>query len=75
MMQVTRPGRSTMVSRSRFFSTTALPPSEEETPPPNMFDRPPPLPLCSSTSTIMPRLARTSSTLRKVVTAGSSTGG
>ena len=54
MMQTAQTRPQTMVSRSRFFSTTALPPSEDETPPPNMLDRPPPLPRCSSTRTIMP---------------------
>src|SRR5262249_41028193 len=39
-----------IVSRSRFRSTTDEEPSEDDTPPPNRSDRPPPLPLCSSTS-------------------------
>src|SRR5215467_765215 len=45
-----------IVSRSRFRSTTEDEPSEEETPPPNRSDRPPPLPLCNSTSRIISRL-------------------
>src|SRR5579875_930079 len=40
-----------IVRRSRFRSTTEDDPSEEVTPPPNRSERPPPLPLCSSTST------------------------
>src|SRR5262249_4074236 len=51
-----------IVSRSRFRSTTEDEPSEEETPPPNRSDRPPPLPLCSSTSRIISRLVRSRTT-------------
>src|SRR6476620_10330962 len=40
-----------MVNRSRLRSATDEPPRELETPPPNMSDRPPPRPLCKSTST------------------------
>src|SRR5262252_10353260 len=45
-----------IVSRSRFRSTTDDEPSEELMPPPNRSDRPPPLPLCSSTSSTISRL-------------------
>jgi hypothetical protein len=56
-----------IVMRSRLRSTTDEPPSEEETPPPNMSERPPPLPLCSSTRVIMSRLVMTSTTFRMFV--------
>ncbi len=45
-----------IVSLSRFRSTTDDEPSEEVTPPPNRSERPPPLPLCNSTSTTISRL-------------------
>src|ERR1043166_3925778 len=51
-----------IVSRSRFRSTTEDEPSEEETPPPNRSDRPPPLPLCNSTSRTINRLVMTRTT-------------
>src|SRR5215469_13940913 len=58
-----------IVSRSRFRSTTDEEPSEDETPPPNRSDRPPPLPLCSSTSTIIRKLVRIRTTESAIVTA------
>src|SRR6516225_3720467 len=58
-----------MVSRSRFRSTTDEEPSEDETPPPNRSDRPPPLPLCSSTSKIISRLVMIRITESAIVTA------
>src|SRR5215469_1915168 len=58
-----------IVSRSRFRSTTDEEPSEDETPPPNRSDRPPPLPLCSSTSTIISKLVRIRTTESATVTA------
>src|SRR5579884_845599 len=45
-----------IVMRSRFRSTTEDEPRVELTPPPNRSDRPPPLPLCSSTSRIIAKL-------------------
>ena len=42
----------TMVRRSRFFSTDVEAAAEAPRPPPNMSDRPPPRPLCMSTSTM-----------------------
>src|SRR5262249_17609044 len=58
-----------IVSRSRFRSTTEEEPSEDETPPPNRSDRPPPLPLCSSTSKIISKLVRIRTTASAIVTA------
>src|SRR5262245_49870633 len=58
-----------IVSRSRFRSTTEEEPSEDETPPPNRSDRPPPLPLCSSTSKIISKLVRIRTTESAIVTA------
>src|SRR5262249_35692058 len=58
-----------IVSRSRFRSTTEEEPSEDETPPPNRSDRPPPLPLCSSTSKIISKLVRLRTTASGIVTA------
>src|ERR1700729_787663 len=45
-----------MVIRSRFRSTTDEEPRVDDTPPPNMSDKPPPLPLCRSTSRTITRL-------------------
>src|SRR5260370_11138433 len=58
-----------IVSRSRFRSTTEDEPSEEETPPPNRSDRPPPLPLCSSTSRTISRLVMIRTTAIAMTTA------
>src|SRR5215472_19386931 len=44
------------VIRSRFRSTTDDEPRDDEMPPPNRSDRPPPLPLCRSTSSTISRL-------------------
>src|SRR5579884_440107 len=63
---------STMVIRSRFFSTTEEPPCCEVKPPPNMSERPPPLPLCSSTKTISSRLVTARMTSSAMTTCGSS---
>src|SRR5947209_1348191 len=48
-----------IVMRSRFRSTTEDEPRVELTPPPNRSDKPPPLPLCSSTSKIITKLVMT----------------
>src|SRR6202012_5721188 len=55
--------------RSRFRSTTDEDPSVEETPPPNMSERPPPLPLCRSTSRTI-----TSETMIRMTESAISTG-
>src|SRR4051794_34605316 len=47
---------TTTVIRSRLRSATEEPPTEDCMPPPNMSERPPPLPLCISTSSIISRL-------------------
>src|SRR5215469_12173553 len=59
----------TMVIRSRFRSTTEEEPSDEVTPPPNKSDRPPPLPLCRSTSSTISRLVMIKITENATVTA------
>ncbi|CAK7285565.1 hypothetical protein SGPA1_31438 [Streptomyces misionensis JCM 4497] len=46
----------TTVIRSRLRSATEEPPTEDCMPPPNMSERPPPFPLCISTSSISSRL-------------------
>src|SRR4051812_8652204 len=46
----------TTVMRSRFRSATEEPPTDDCMPPPNMSERPPPFPLCISTSSISSRL-------------------
>ncbi len=51
------------VYRSRFFSATDEPARLVETPPPNMLDMPPPLPLCSSTSSVNRMLVMKSNTI------------
>lgn len=56
-----------IVIRSRFRSTTDDDPSEEDMPPPNKSDRPPPLPLCSSTRTTMSKLVMIS-TIENAIT-------
>src|SRR5665811_384443 len=53
-----------MVSRFRLRSATPELPAPLEMPPPNMSDRPPPRPLCSSTSTTTRKLVSTSRTSR-----------
>src|SRR5580698_6527738 len=58
-----------MVSRSRLRSTTDEEPREEDMPPPNRSDRPPPLPLCSKTSSIMSKLVMISTTENPMITA------
>src|SRR5450631_1405530 len=60
-----------IVIRSRFRSTTDDEPRDDEIPPPNRSDRPPPLPLCSRTSTIMSRLVRIKTIEIAIVTAAS----
>src|SRR5580693_7512970 len=57
------------VIRSRFRSTTEDEPSDDEMPPPNRSDRPPPLPLCSRTSTILSKLVMISTIEIAMVTA------
>src|SRR3954454_2161220 len=47
---------TTTVVRSRLRSATEEPPTDDCMPPPNMSERPPPLPLCISTSSIISRL-------------------
>src|SRR5690606_22669690 len=47
---------TTTVIRSRLRSATEEPPTEDCMPPPNMSERPPPFPLCISTSSISSRL-------------------
>src|SRR6476469_1013820 len=59
------------VNRSRLRSATDDPPKLLETPPPNRSERPPPRPLCSSTSRIMIALARTSRMVKSRITSGS----
>src|SRR5262249_43324723 len=60
-----------IVSRSRFRSTTDDEPSEELTPPPNRSDKPPPLPLWSSTSSTISRLVMMRTTEIPITTADS----
>jgi len=50
---------TTIVIRSKFFSTTDEPPYVEEIPPPNKSDNPDPLPLCSNTKMIIKMLDKT----------------
>jgi len=50
---------TTIVIRSKFFSTTDEPPYVEDIPPPNKSDNPEPLPLCSNTKIIINMLDRT----------------
>src|SRR5580693_7138353 len=71
-IEPTHRSASTMVIRSRFFSTTDEPPCCEVKPPPNMSDRPPPLPLCSRTKTINSRLVMPRITSSVTTTDGSS---
>ena len=60
MVQKTKTSATTTVMRSRFFSTTVEPIAADPMPPPNMSDRPPPLPLWSSTRKTITRAAATS---------------
>src|SRR5271170_803012 len=60
-----------IVIRSRFRSTTDEDPRDDEIPPPNRSDSPPPLPLCSSTSTTMRMLVMIKTIESAMTTAGS----
>ena len=58
-----------IVMRSRFRSTTDEDPKDEEMPPPNRSERPPPLPLCSRTRSIISKLVMMRITEKATVTA------
>src|ERR1017187_4566206 len=60
-----------IVILSRFRSTTDDEPREDEIPPPKRSDSPPPLPLCSRTSTTMSRLVMIKTIEIAMVTAAS----
>src|SRR5665647_3826735 len=64
MMVAVHTSARPMVSRFRLRSATPELPAPLEMPPPNMSDRPPPRPLCSSTSTTTRKLVSTSRTSR-----------
>jgi hypothetical protein len=63
-MQANQMTPTPIVIRVRFFSATEEPDATEDMPPPNMLDRPPPLPLCSSTMRIRTALETSSRIIR-----------
>src|ERR1044071_6283528 len=70
MMHANHSRPTTMVIRSRLRSATEEPPTEDCIPPPNMSDRPPPLPLCMSTSSIIRPLKTIRAIENPITTAG-----
>ena len=68
--RVTKPKMiaATTVMRSRFRSIMVEPAAEAPRPPPNMSDRPPPRPLCSSTSSTTDSVVSTCNTIPKMNT-------
>src|SRR6478735_2311881 len=61
---------TTTVIRSRFRSATEEPPTDDCMPPPNMSERPPPFPLCISTSSISRPLKTIRAIENPITTAG-----